>query len=391
MASPNGCSDVVILDGGMGRELKAVRAIDACTHVCVRWTDASLTPLLLSCASNTHTPPTLMCQRGAPFRQPEWSALALYEAPRMVQEVHESFIDAGAKVITTNSFAVVPFHIGEERFARDGARLAALSGQLARDAVTARASAVGRDVLVAASLPPPCGAYAPELFSQDAARCALFQKGKEQSAEETSYLAVGRKSLIPTPRTRSRILNVLAAGLAPFADIWLAETLSSVAEASAAAAAARGTGNNAPLWLAFSLRRCDIGCCLHSGESVASAATTARELGAASLLFNCAPPELMAQALSDASLALGGTSRMQLGVYANSFLEEHAEAPGVANSALTALRPELTAARYAQFAAQWRHSGATILGGCCGIGPAHIAQLAAQCACEADDDEQVKI
>ena len=61
---------------------------------------------------------------GAPFRQPEWSALALMETPEIVEEAHIAFIKAGAGVITTNSYAVVPFHIGEERFASDGRRLA---------------------------------------------------------------------------------------------------------------------------------------------------------------------------------------------------------------------------------------------------------------------------
>ena len=66
---------MVILDGGMGRELQ---------------------------------------RSGAPFRQPEWSALALSEAPEAVVGVHAAFIGAGAQVITSNSYAVVPFHIGEE-------------------------------------------------------------------------------------------------------------------------------------------------------------------------------------------------------------------------------------------------------------------------------------
>ncbi|WP_183146792.1 homocysteine S-methyltransferase family protein, partial [Pseudomonas syringae group genomosp. 7] len=83
----------VILDGGMGRELQ---------------------------------------RRGAPFRQPEWSALALSEAPEAVSAVHAAYIESGARVITSNSYAVVPFHIGEERFAREGQALAALAGQLAR-------------------------------------------------------------------------------------------------------------------------------------------------------------------------------------------------------------------------------------------------------------------
>jgi hypothetical protein len=58
---------------------------------------------------------------GAPFRQPEWSALALMEGPRFVSEVHQRYIAAGADVITTNSYAVVPFHVGAARFAREGA------------------------------------------------------------------------------------------------------------------------------------------------------------------------------------------------------------------------------------------------------------------------------
>lgn len=65
---------LTLLDGGLGRELKRL---------------------------------------GAPFRQPEWSALALMEAPECVTQTHQAFIQAGAEVITTNAYALVPFHIGE--------------------------------------------------------------------------------------------------------------------------------------------------------------------------------------------------------------------------------------------------------------------------------------
>src|SRR5262249_58878350 len=74
---------------------------------------------------------------GAPFRQPEWSALALMEAPDMVEKAHGQFIGAGAEVITTNSYALVPFHIGAARFTSDGERLTDLSGRLARRAADA--------------------------------------------------------------------------------------------------------------------------------------------------------------------------------------------------------------------------------------------------------------
>ena len=40
---------------------------------------------------------------GAPFRQPEWSALALIEVPEYVSRVHDAFVDAGADVITNQA------------------------------------------------------------------------------------------------------------------------------------------------------------------------------------------------------------------------------------------------------------------------------------------------
>src|SRR5690348_5864918 len=88
-------STFTILDGGMGREL--MRA-------------------------------------GAPFRQPEWSALALMLAPETVREAHQRFVAAGADVITTNSYALVPFHIGEDKFKAEGRKLADLASRLAREA-----------------------------------------------------------------------------------------------------------------------------------------------------------------------------------------------------------------------------------------------------------------
>ncbi|KAF3006767.1 hypothetical protein E8E13_010089 [Curvularia kusanoi] len=102
----------------------------------------------------------------APFRQPEWSALALIEAPHLVKQVHHDFIAAGADIITTNSYALVPFHIGEERFWKQGAELAALAGRLAREAADAETTAIGRKILVAGSLPPIFGSYEPQKFDE---------------------------------------------------------------------------------------------------------------------------------------------------------------------------------------------------------------------------------
>lgn len=282
-----------------------------------------------------------LARLGAPFRQPEWSALALIEGSQFVTQVHRAYVDAGADVITTNSYALVPFHIGAERFAAEGAVLAARAGQLARDV----ADASPREIRVAGSLPPVCGSYRPDLVDLDRAR---------------------------------PILEVLTGALAPHVDHWLAETLSSLAEARLCATLTAPTGK--ALWLSFTLE--DAAATdeptLRSGESVAEAARLAQEVGAAALLFNCSQPEVMEAALRVARAQLGEDSMIRIGVYANAFPPMAADAE--ANSGLSPIRADLTPEGYARFAAAWHAAGASILGGCCGIGPEHIAALGADVA-----------
>jgi len=64
----------------------------------------------------------------------------------------------------------------------------------------------------------------------------------------------------------------------------------------------------------------------------------------------------------------------QLGVYANAFPPTPKDAE--ANVTLDEIRPDLTPETYARFAQAWSERGAAIVGGCCGITPAHIAAVA---------------
>jgi S-methylmethionine-dependent homocysteine/selenocysteine methylase len=280
-----------------------------------------------------------LMRMGAPFRQPEWSALSLMESPESVGEVHRRYVAAGADVITTNSYAVVPFHIGTERFARVGADLAALSGKLAR----AAASAAARPVGVAGSLPPPCGSYRPDLFDV---------------------------------RTGRPILQRLIDALQPHVDLWLSETLSCEAEMQLVGELLAGSGK--PWWVSFTLgdepEAADRGR-LRSGEVVASAAVHAAQLGAAAVLFNCCQPEVVGPALQEAQPALQAArfDKVQLGAYANAFAPQRRDA--AANAELSALRSDLGPADYLSWACRWREHGADIIGGCCGVGPEHIAAL----------------
>lgn len=289
-----------LLDGGMGRELKRI---------------------------------------GAPFRQPEWSALALIEAPDFVRRAHQAFAEAGADVITTNSYAIVPFHLGEERFAARGEELADLAGRVARDAVQSASHAVA----VAGSLPPLFGSYRPDLYN---------------------------------PARAQEILAPLIAGLESHIDHWLIETQSAIAEIEAAAMGLRRSKK--PIWISFTLEDGAEDALaqprLRSGEPVSVAVNRAAQLGAVAVLFNCSQPEIMGPAVDVARQTLGPQSAdVRIGVYANAFPPQPKDAE--ANSTLHELRADLDPAGYAHFMQDWIRRGASIVGGCCGIGPEHIAAM----------------
>jgi S-methylmethionine-dependent homocysteine/selenocysteine methylase len=188
---------------------------------------------------------------------------------------------------------------------------------------------------VAGSLPPLFGSYRPDLF--DAGRAPA-------------------------------LLDVLVGALDPHVDLWLAETQSSVEEATAAAAARPDDGRE--LWISFTLRDGDGPPLLRSGEPVGDAARAAHDLGASTLLFNCSQPERMAAALAQARAAVPG---LPLGAYANAFPEITSEHE--ANERLLDIRTDLDPGGYRAFAERWVGAGATLVGGCCGVGPAQIAAL----------------
>lgn len=290
---------ITILDGGMGREL---------------------------------------ARMGAPFRQPEWSALALMEAPHYVGLAHDAFIAAGADVITANSYAIVPFHIGAERFRRDGASLAALAGQLARQS----AGRASRPVRVAGSLPPTGGSYRPDLFDA---------------------------------RHADTILATLVHGLEPYVDLWLAETQSLTNEIEAVR---RALGEHSkPLWVSFTLRdQIDESAqpVLRSGQTLDEAVDAALSAHAAAVLFNCSQPEVMGAAVAVVhSLLERAGAGLPIGIYANAFPPQRDDAQ--ANAELDELRGDLDPPGYLKWAEQWIALGAQIVGGCCGIGPGHIMAL----------------
>ena len=296
---------MIILDGGLGRQLEAM---------------------------------------GAPFRQPEWSAAALIEGPHFVRAAHDAFIAAGADVISTNSYAVVPHHIGEETYAQRADELLTIAAREAREA----ASAAERHVRVAASVPPMFGSYLPGAFDSSRGRQMMKQFRRQ---------------------------------LAPVADIFCGETLGSIAEVTAFLDVFGDVA--AELWVSVTLEDADAdpeNPRLRSGESLLDLLHAVERHRHDALLFNCSQPEVMADAIRLARSTLDRFARQHgkaeplIGVYANAFPLMDEDYKG-SNTSVHKLRADITPENYTRYAREWAALGADIIGGCCGISPDHIAHL----------------
>ena len=260
---------------------------------------------------------------------PLWSARVLMDEPQLVRDLHAEFIAAGARVITVNTYAATP-----ERLAREGAgdMFETLQQRALDLAHEARDSAGG--CAIAGCLPPLFGSYAPALTISFDETLAIYRRIVEQQAARV--------------------------------DLLLCETMASSQEALAAATAACEAG--VPVWLSWTLA--DNGkATLRSGESITDAAQATAHLPIAARLVNCSRPETVDAAMADLA-ALGGT----VGAYANGFTAVDALKHGGTVEVLEARR-DLGPQSFADFALGWVAAGATIVGGCCEVGPPHIVAL----------------
>ena len=263
---------------------------------------------------------------------PLWAMQALLDAPDLVRAVHDDFFAAGAEVATTNTYAVLP-----DRLASFGMseRLGELIETGCRIAAEARDSA-GHG-LVAGSLGPLGFSYQPENA--------------------------------PPPEMAAEIYADVARHHAPLVDVLILETMSSVDQARGALMGAGLAGK--PIWLALSVDDSD-GSRLRSNEALYDIGPLISEFAPERVLLNCSRPEAVS-----GGLPILAKLHPHVGAYANGFTRIAADFNHIgATTDLLSKRHDLGPAAYAAFAQDWVAAGATTVGGCCEVGPAHIAALA---------------
>lgn len=263
---------------------------------------------------------------------PLWATRVMIDHPGLVKAIHADYFAAGASVATTNTYNILHdrlMGVGLDHYYH------ALHLRALMEAHEARAEA-GRGT-IAGSMGPLGESYRPDLTPPVAVSAALY-------AEKARLLA-------------------------PHVDVVLCETMSSLGLAEGALQGAQVAGR--PVWLSVSVDDRD-GSRLRSGEPVAALSDVIARYPTAAILANCSMPEAM-QAALDVLSSMG----LPFGAYANGFSEisslplpDSGAAPDYTH------RHDLTPEKYADFALHWVAMGATIVGGCCEVGPAHIRHLA---------------
>ena len=174
------------------------------------------------------------------------------------------------------------------------------------------------------------------------------------------------------------IATPLIEGLSPYIDLWLCETQSLIDEPLRIKSLTDQLDmSSKPFWISFTLDDLHLNRepVLRSGESVADAVKAMVNAKVDAVLFNCCQPEVISQAIkvTHSQLARLGVGNIEIGAYANAFPPQPENAK--ANEKLNEMRTDLTPSSYLNWARKWVQEGATLIGGCCGIGPEHISVL----------------
>lgn len=290
-------------------------------------------PIVLDGATATE-----LQRREVAVAAPWWTSVVLLseEGQRLLREVHTAHIQAGAEIVTANTFRTNRRALERAGVARGDDRLVHVAVDQARRA--REASGVARPIFVAGSMAPIEDCYQPALVPPDT-----------ELREEHGWLA---RALVD-------------AGV----DLVLVETMNSMREARVALECVRAL--DVPAFVSFV---CADGETLLSGESLATAARAMEEAGASAVLVNCVPPRHVATCLATMRQACG----LPVGVYPNiedrSHIEDWKHVPHYVS---TAYSTEALANMVREWHAAFHLD---IIGGCCGVSPAYIAAICAHLA-----------
>jgi methionine synthase I (cobalamin-dependent)/5,10-methylenetetrahydrofolate reductase len=265
---------------------------------------------------------TLLQERGVAAGHPYEHANLT--APELVQSVHAEYIRAGAQIIETNTFGANRVKLASASLENEAPAINRAGARLAR-------AAAGPDTLVAGAM-GPCGK-------------ALAPLGAvEPDRAEAAF--------------REQAGALLDAGV----DLILLETFNEVAELRIAYRVAHELSPDIPI-IAQKVFIED-GETLKAGLPSRFAAEVASWPGVVAVGANCA---IGPQRMLDVARVMAEGTRAPLSAFPT---------PGLPQLAGQTIRYAVTPDYFARYARMLVEAGVSVIGGCCGTGPAHIAAIA---------------
>ena len=284
---------------------------------------SQLNKLILDGATGTE-----LNRRGVDTGLPLWSANALMNDhdAKILQQIHEDYLRAGADIITTNTFrahrrVLIPSGNADRAF-----ELTRRAVDIARIAIAATRVPSDKPRFIAGSISTLEDCYRPDLVPPD----------DELRAEHSE-----------------RIHHLVECGV----DLILIETINTIREAVIMAKLATITGT--PVVVSFV---CDREGKIFSGETLTEAASQLLSLGISVIGVNCGPTPNLLKPLEELQKVCG--KDFPLIAYGNIGYAD--EKVGWVNT--DSENPKA----YCEHASHWP---AKIIGGCCGTTPAHILEL----------------
>jgi S-methylmethionine-dependent homocysteine/selenocysteine methylase len=275
-------------------------------------------------------------RRGVPMHGETWCAEANLTHPGVVQAVHEDYIRAGADVITINTYPTSPLLFDALGRTSDVARIDRAAIEIAKRARDA--ASAGRSVAIAGSM----SVMQPAVAGSD--RTASGTRAWSEREVRALY--------------RAKAETMKAAGV----DLIMMEMMRDHSYSVWASEAAMETG--LPVWIGIALETKATGRLTGYGRPEEPGEVVIEALAA----LKPAALNIMHTAIGDVDLALPlvqARTQGPVGVY-----------PELGYFKMPDWQfAELTPAEFVGHCKRWRTAGVNMLGGCCGIGPAHIEAL----------------
>lgn len=269
---------------------------------------------------------TELLRRGVPTPLPLWSAHALETHPAVVEQIHRDYVEAGCRLITTNTFRT-------SLYTMEKAGLAGTWQRWNREAVRIARRAAGGRAQILGSVTTLEDCYRPDLVPGDFTLCRYH---------------------------RAQIDLLVELGV----DGLLLETFNTLRELDVAYREARR--HSLPVLASVVLRDESH---LYDGTDLSHLVAWARRSKPDVLCLNCATPDVIHAAL----LRLRRQLELPLGAYANV-----GRAGGEMGFEFT---HACTAVEYSTWRQRWARLGLRIVGGCCGTSPEYLYTAAAATSC----------